>query len=414
MKPDHSIAWRSLSLRTDLSGSHPITVTPTLVPVRKHNIFQHALGGKIVKTLLKISLILVIGLSANSVLAFHDGGVAECAGCHTMHNSQNGAAVDTLHVGGNEYLLNNGSPSDTCLRCHAAYGQYADGAGFGPGGDFAWVTKTFTWTSHGHAATSEGDSHGHNVIAPAYGIAQDVTLNSAPGGDFLSQYLACSSCHDPHGNQSFRLLYGSTEGPKYDGSRYSFSADAPVAKGNSRVTTTAGANNGFETNARHTVYKSGMSDWCANCHDAFHSDNTTNFVHPIGDLGSTIAASYNAYISSDATVGGVVATSYMGLVPFEAVTVDLAGVDTKNYTQGPAGNDQVMCLTCHRAHASAYGDATRWDMAETFLADSHPATTDIGFVQSDVDRKDYQYTFVQNQRSLCNKCHVKDFGDAGY
>ena len=47
-------------------------------------------------------------------------------------------------------------------------------------------------------------------------------------------------------------------------------------------------------------------------------------------------------------------------------------------------------------------------MAETFLADSHPSVTDIGFVQTDVDRKYYNYTLVQNQRSLCNKCHVKD------
>ena len=130
-------------------------------------------------------------------------------------------------------------------------------------------------------------------------------------------------------------------------------------------------------------------------------------------MGSTIAGNYNAYISSDDLVGGNASTSYMGLVPFEAVNVDLTTADPSNYTQGPTSQDQVMCLTCHRAHASAFGDAARWDMGETFLIESHPNDGDIDFIQSDVDNKYYNYTFVTNQRSLCNKCHGKDYGDQG-
>ena len=53
---------------------------------------------------------------------------------------------------------------------------------------------------------SEGDNHGHNVITPTYGIAQDATLNQAPGGDFLSQYLGCTSCHDPHGDANHYMV----------------------------------------------------------------------------------------------------------------------------------------------------------------------------------------------------------------
>lgn len=363
------------------------------------------------KTFIKLTLVLALSLSASAVLAFHDGGVAECAGCHTMHNSQNGALVDANHPNGNAYLLNTGTPSDTCLRCHASYGQFASGSGFGPGGDFYWVTRTFSWSAHGSTATSTGDSHGHNVISPVRGIAQDATLSTAPGGTFLSSRLGCTSCHDPHGNQNFRLLYGNDMGPKYDGTRFNFTADAPVAKGNGRRTINSDGN---ETNAHHTVYKSGMSEWCANCHTNLHENNTTNFVHPTRAMGSDIAGNYNAYVSSDDLVGGSAATAYMGLVPFEAVNANLATVDPANYTQGPIGVDKVMCLSCHRAHASPFADAARWDMAETFLADSHPAVTDINFVQTDVDRKYYAYTFVQNQRSLCNKCHVKDYDDAGY
>ena len=350
-------------------------------------------------------------LAATSAFAFHDGGVAECAGCHTMHNSQDGALV--TDAGGHAYLLKAANSTDTCLNCHANYGQFRSGTGYGPGGDFYWVTKTFSWTAHGSTVESTGDSHGHNVISPTHGIAADQTLLAAPGGTFDSDWLTCTSCHDPHGNQSFRLLYGTALGPIYVGGRYNFTAGAPVALGNSR-TTYVGANNGNETDAKHTIYKSGMGDWCANCHTNFHSDNTTNFVHPIDEALDGLADNYNAYVSSDDLTGGSQATAYWGLVPFEAVNVDFATADPKNYTMGPAANDQVTCITCHRAHASAFEDAARWDMAETFITDSHPQLTDTGATADDVTNKYYQYTFVENQRSLCNKCHVKDLGDAGY
>jgi len=349
-------------------------------------------------------------LASGSAFAFHDGGVAYCAGCHTMHNSQNGAPVDAAHPAGNAYLLAYGNPSDTCLRCHAAYGQFATGTGFGPGGDFYWLTKTFTWGSGTRVSSSPGNNHGHNIISPANGLVQDAQLTRAPGGDFLSQYLSCTSCHDPHGNESFRILYGSADdGPVYDGTRYDFSSAAPLAKGNSRRTINS---DGFENNNEHTVYKSGMSEWCANCHTALHSPNTTNFVHPTGvAMGSEVAATYNAYVSGDDQLTGTQATSYWGLVPFEAVNADLATVNSLNYTTGPDPQDRVMCLSCHRSHASPFKDIGRWDFAATFIADSHPLATDGGATADDVLRKYYSYTFVNNQRSLCNKCHSKDAGD---
>jgi hypothetical protein len=296
-----------------------------------------------------------------------------------------------------------------CLSCHAAYGQFDGGLGYGPGGDFYWLTKTFSWTAHGSTTTSTGDSHGHNVISPAHGIQADQTLLNAPGGTFDSDWLTCTSCHDPHGNQSFRLLYGSSLGPIYVGGRYNFTDDAPLAKGDSRRTYVGGGGN--ETNTQHTIYKNGMGNWCANCHSAFHSGNTTNFVHPIDEPLNGLADNYNAYVSSDDPTGGSQATAYWGLVPFEAVDVDLSTADVNDYPFGPAANDQVMCVTCHRSHASAFPDGGRWDFGETWIVDSHPQLTDTGASASDVANKYYQYTFVNNQRSLCNKCHVKDFGD---
>ena len=362
---------------------------------------------------LAVATLLGLVVSATGALAFHDGGVAECAGCHTMHNSQDGALIDAAHPGGNAYLLKNANSTDQCLSCHAAYGQFYGGLGYGPGGDFYWLTKEYSWSAHGHTTVSTGDSHGHNVISPANGILADATLLTAPGGTFDSDYMTCTSCHDPHGNQSFRLLYGSALGPIYPGGRVNFNEDAPWAVGNSRRTFVGGGGN--ETDAQHTVYKSGMSEWCANCHTNFHSDNTTNFVHPTGEnLGSSIAANYDAYVSTDDLTGGAHATAYFGLVPFEDVDVDLGTIDPGDYTTGPESSDQVMCVTCHRAHATAFPDIARWDMGETFLEESHPQPTDTGWSQDDEDNMYYEYVFVTNQRSLCNKCHVKDAFDAPF
>ncbi|MDW7710819.1 MAG: hypothetical protein SCH98_10115 [Deferrisomatales bacterium] len=72
----------------------------------------------------------------------------------------------------------------------------------------------------------------------------------------------------------------------------------------------------------------------------------------------------------------------------------------------------MMCLTCHRAHASAFTSAGRWDFKATFLAESHPREGDSGATGTDALHSYYGRDLIAElgpyQRSLCNKCHVKD------
>src|SRR6266571_5169929 len=104
--------------------------------------------------------------------AFHSGGVAECEGCHTMHNSQDGAAVATgmPQYQSGPYLLKAQDQSGSCLNCHnsadtapSSYHISTDASKLAPGvapveatpgGDFAWLKKSYVFSIRG-VATSE-------------------------------------------------------------------------------------------------------------------------------------------------------------------------------------------------------------------------------------------------------------------
>ncbi len=78
-------------------------------------------GLKISLTLMTAAL-MVIGLTSVAS-AFHSGGVAECEGCHSMHNSFEGSANvtgRTFAQGTGIYLLKANDQSGACLNCHKA------------------------------------------------------------------------------------------------------------------------------------------------------------------------------------------------------------------------------------------------------------------------------------------------------
>jgi predicted CXXCH cytochrome family protein len=341
---------------------------------------------------MKKVVFLVLGLFVLSspALAFHDAGVAHCNGCHTMHNSQDGALVDPDSPDGNPFLLVDATPSDVCLGCHADhlgavfFEDVLNPAPLKGAGNFIFLLEDNLNDGHGGASNPiSGDAAGHNVNAPGHGLAADGTLASSPGGNFPASVLGCTSCHDPHGTDAFRMLYGTGRVVQ---DFYTFTADSPDAEGLSLFF-------GSESQGSHTAYKGGMSAWCGNCHGDFH-DNNTQLIHPAGSaIGGTIANTYNLYNGTMDQLGGVQATAYLAEVPFE----DAA--NTTSSTAGPSATSQVSCITCHRAHATSAPDAGRWDFSVTLL---HEDGVESGSYQIPDPYGDL------NQRSLCNKCHNKD------
>lgn len=412
-------------------------------------------------------VIITLALMAGSIPAeaFHDGGVAPCDGCHTMHNSQG------IYAGSpGKYLLQGSDGSSTCLICHssstannyavATYPPPAPGtppAQLTPGGDFAYIQKSYSWiTSKGVQQTSPGDRHGHNITAADYSYFQDATYNTSPGGYYPSVNLSCTSCHDPHGRFRitsggmvgpgqgswmppitssgsygaqptsttavgvYRLLGGKNYQPASLQGNYSFVNDAFFAVSPSNYNRSESA-----TDTR-VAYGQGVTEWCENCHGSYHmAGSLSRFSHDSDMIfGPTYANNYNTYVMTG-DLSGTQATAYTSLVPFQTGnSTDLTTLSNiVGSMAGPDSGDVVNCLSCHRAHASAWDGATRWFFNYTSVLitvnGAYPGSNAAGQgaygeYATGKTQAEYQQAmygrpaskFAANQKTLCDKCHV--------
>ena len=411
-----------------------------------------------VTIILVAAALLLFGLSGIS-FAFHSGGVAECMGCHNIHDAKSSSA-----------LLVGTDISSTCLSCHnsASPGGYhistdasvmptgTPPVNMTPGGDFAWLKKTYTYSPRtGTTVTEPGDEHGHNIVAVDFGYAADGTNTTAPGGTMDATQLACNSCHDNHGK--LRRLsdgtFNTTGAPIIASGSYNNSPlpAAGQAVGAYRLLRGTGSSAGSggqvftsifnavvpstynrteATTATRVAYGAGISDWCGTCHPDMHSATSSKMTHPVNQqLGTTVAGNYNAYIGSG-NMTGTQATSYDSIVPFQTdnttdfATLAALAVNDGTVTTGPATSDRVMCLSCHRAHATGFAHMTRWNNEGEFIAADGvwPGTDSPSSIASAAkyamgrtvaemtraynDKPETNYATYQ--RSLCNKCHAKD------
>jgi predicted CXXCH cytochrome family protein len=388
-----------------------------------------------------------------------------CLTCHNAADASPAAAQGSYHISTDGSLLGPGlSPNERT-----------------PGGDFGWLKKTYTFVVRGNTTIEAGQTHGHNIVAADFGYIADSDNATSPGGSYTSTNLSCISCHDMHGqtrrlstgafvrggiagqatapivasgsyNNSpgntaanpikagqavgvYRLLWGGATAPGGAVFNGIPAAVAPSTYNRSESTTQTRVAYGVST----TNGGESWGNWCATCHGAMHSNG--NYVHPIDQqLGSVILGNYNNYVSSGDLSGQFTGNHvnqgpFLSLAPFATNSANFvtlgalaaAGAATAATLAGPADGDQVMCLSCHRAHASAFPEMIRWQMEGEFITVADTATgltpiwpgTDNGApvqfargrtsIEQAAGYYDRPATFfgVYN-RVLCNKCHAKD------
>ena len=360
--------------------------------------------------------------------AFHSGFViSECPECHTGN--------------GDGFKLRGVDIGSTCLRCHQAPEAVDSPTGYyvatpdsrltkgmpplqlSPGGDFAYLKKDYSWKMPGGATgTSLGHQHGHNIEAQGYGYYADNTRMTAPGGDYPTNNFTCTSCHNPHAvisqvtstsyTGTYRLLGGIGYAPKRIPDIKPFKADSPIAVSPSQY------NRSEASTDTRIAYGKGMSEWCLNCHPDVGGHKAGNNFN----LSQQVINNYNAYVKTGDSSGDS-RTSYTSLVPFEegidnAYLLSSHADITGQYKNGPDGNSNVMCLTCHRAHASAFDNMMRWDVKVQYIVHQgvYPGI-DNGSPEArgrTVDELQQAYygrpasVFAIAQKSLCGKCHARD------
>jgi len=242
-------------------------------------------------------LLVIIAFATARIAAggdWHYGTHMVCSDCHTQHNSENGQPMRTdnnpLPA---PMLLRRGTALELCLSCH-------DGSN--PNAPDVMAPVGYVGDPAGGAFSPLNAHHLNNPTA------------EVPPGGTIPMVLTCTTCHDPHGNDNYRNL-----------------RPDPTKTGQPSVTiVTVQSNRANGTNPSqvyvpsNVIYKSGVSKWCGQC----HGDPTHHSVDK--PMWGSAAADYAAWSSTT-----------LPRVPVHSLDNTI-----------PSADDQVICISCHKAHGS--------------------------------------------------------------
>lgn len=386
--------------------------------------------GKTLLLLLIFAVAMVIFMTAgNQVHAKMAAGIS-CSTCHTMHNSQNGAAaaMGSGRDAGGAGASERSAASPECATCHAALrpggllkmdciGCHAENPN-GPNN----ISPTTTAPQVAHSSGTDlaggkfnyvfggNDSKGHNVHGFS-NISYDMNMippDMPPGYDGSLDYgnwelnkndvalpLMCAGTNGCHGDRREKVPLKAMKSAHHtDDSVLKFTGQGgPLNQGGQGGTVglsyrflwgvMGGEDSDWEATfsaTDHNEYSGKLwtdrdayspvggvqitiSALCSQCHGAFHASGPSGIGtgsspwvrHPT-DVGMAVGGEFSSY-----TYGNTSALS----VPVARVTLH----DPSDNNQSSSTSDRiVMCLTCHRAHATASDDSLRWTYDATMAS----------------------------------------------
>ncbi len=324
-----------------------------------------------------------------------------CNACHTMHNSQGGAAMTSnadVGTAAQDYLL-----MFSCLGCHTQEGNGASaltaanapaahhtqdptgGGTYLAGGSFFYVEDA-----------GFGDNYGHNVA----GLANfaDADLADAPGdsendGMPAGNQLDCidgtglTGCHvggAHHSNKGNSGEDGAGVVVWVDGDAGDNGASYRFLTGNIKGGEVGDWEYASTGPQRHNVYFSApthlggvagtITSVCTSCHGDFHG--ITEGGGGLGGVQGSGAANASPWVRhpTDLQLIGAAAAEHASYGSYSVVTPIGTHVDANatedtltmtNYNQLTDGTlETVICQSCHRAHGSPYLDMLRWSYSD--------------------------------------------------
>jgi hypothetical protein len=368
----------------------------------------------------------------------HGGYIADtdaCAWCHRAHTAPSSITwTSSVGTTGSALLLTGSDQVyEFCLTCHDSTAQGADTNVLGgvyegtsstngtPGGEllsgaFGQVNASGVLVdAKGDKVTSTHVMNGTSVGAwggGAYGSTSSVLATGGTTGTGSPIVMDCGTCHDPHGSSNYRLLKDLVYGVAVGG----YDPTAPGATATSPTPTPFVISDeaGYPAGgfALHTEYpdytpnyttaqyaqapggdaKKGMSGWCAGCHTAYASVDST---YNAGDGSGALERHRHAV--------NVPLSTFTGPLSITATEVTLP-LDHPVSEQGSVHNTQgdwIECLTCHNSHGASTimtGFANVADPVNNPVPDSGtgglPPTNDSALLKL-------------NSRGVCEDCHAQ-------
>lgn len=247
---------------------------------------------------LPVAVLLILTPFAVAAGEWHNGQT-DCSDCHTTHNSENGLPVPGNLPGGSPYTLRRGTAQELCLSCH--------------GGGTATAPDV---TAPSYVPDPAGGWLDNTTDAVYQGHRLGVTM--VPPGGFQQVTITCTTCHDPHGNGNYRNLRPNPSGTA-----------APDVSVLVRQQLVANGSNPAAVYVRpNLVDKSGISDWCSTCHGPLEPGSD----HPV-----------------DRPIWGGTSSSY---ARWSTNLTNRTRADSPADDAIPSQDDEVTCLSCHKAHGT--------------------------------------------------------------
>jgi len=326
-----------------------------------------------------------------------------CSNCHTMHNSQGGETMSVegdlngqllkatgcmgCHGSGNSLIAETQNPDGTITRTPQVYFHELNDSL--AGGNFFCVDKD---------DSDERDQKGHNVDVLTTNPEDYILFNKPPG--FKDNWDGALTCAGPLGCHGKPIAKGDLAGEDPEDALWNGIKGAHHSNRNGEITGPPSEETdgeyigggyrflpeieGYEDDewednvsaSKHNIYKGStdgtdtttISAFCARCHGNFHSNDQIGGRPGAGSSGSPwlrhptdIDLPPGEYQSYNTLEGGD--GKYNPTVPLGRTSIpsDPSATDMETVTPSGSADDIVTCLSCHRAHASNYPDALRWN-----------------------------------------------------